>query len=396
MKFAHLSDTHLGATNFKLKEREEDFLRAFDEAIDICIKENVEFVIHSGDLFDKPNPSYHVLRFCMRKLKELYRRKIPFIIIPGSHDLGVEGSPVSLLEEIGYVINLQNFFKEEGGKFKLEGIELPENKVFICGVPGIRSEIRKIYKNLEIRPREGYYNIFAFHHTLAEIPEVGVYADIDAKLLPKGFDYYAAGHYHSKIQLQIGSSMLNYPGSTEYCDLTEIEHDKEKGFFLIEDNRAKWIRLNTRNFIVQPVNCNNLSPDQVVELCRKMIRPSRGGILILKLMGRLSKGNRNEIDREAIENFAKENGYLFVKIYSSELLNPDSIAVLEIKKKSLEEIEEEYLRRQKYDEGAIKLAKLLISHLGKELKPSEVNEICSRLYKVLMEGIKVEDQEPPA
>ena len=49
MKFAHLSDTHLGYRQFGLNEREKDFYEVFELIIDKIIEENVDFVIHSGD-----------------------------------------------------------------------------------------------------------------------------------------------------------------------------------------------------------------------------------------------------------------------------------------------------------------------------------------------------------
>ena len=52
MKFAHLADTHLGYRQFGLLEREKDFYEVFDKIIDKIIEEKVDFVIHSGDLFD--------------------------------------------------------------------------------------------------------------------------------------------------------------------------------------------------------------------------------------------------------------------------------------------------------------------------------------------------------
>lgn len=57
MKFAHLADTHLGYRQFGLLEREKDFYEVFDKIIDKIIEEKVDFVIHSGDLFDSARPS---------------------------------------------------------------------------------------------------------------------------------------------------------------------------------------------------------------------------------------------------------------------------------------------------------------------------------------------------
>ena len=50
MKFAHMSDCHVGGwREEKLKELS---INAFEQAVDECIKENVAFVLISGDFFN--------------------------------------------------------------------------------------------------------------------------------------------------------------------------------------------------------------------------------------------------------------------------------------------------------------------------------------------------------
>ena len=53
-KFAHMADIHIGA--HKDKRLMELEIQAFNESIDICIKQGVKFIIIAGDFFDKPVP----------------------------------------------------------------------------------------------------------------------------------------------------------------------------------------------------------------------------------------------------------------------------------------------------------------------------------------------------
>lgn len=71
MKFAHLADTHLGYRQFGLLEREKDFYEVFDKIIDKIIEEKVDFVIHSGDLFDSARPSPSALLAFQKGLLKL-------------------------------------------------------------------------------------------------------------------------------------------------------------------------------------------------------------------------------------------------------------------------------------------------------------------------------------
>ncbi|HIA26411.1 MAG TPA: metallophosphoesterase, partial [Candidatus Nitrosopelagicus sp.] len=56
MLFSHISDTHLGLQQYGLEEREQDVYDSFNQAINISIKDHVDFVIFAGDIFHTPNP----------------------------------------------------------------------------------------------------------------------------------------------------------------------------------------------------------------------------------------------------------------------------------------------------------------------------------------------------
>ena len=86
MKFAHLSDTHLGYRQFGLNEREKDFYEVFELIIDKIIEENVDFVIHSGDLFETARPSPNALLTFQKGLLRLKGAGIPMFAIAGNHD----------------------------------------------------------------------------------------------------------------------------------------------------------------------------------------------------------------------------------------------------------------------------------------------------------------------
>ena len=63
MRFVHFSDTHLGASNFRLSERRQDFYKAFKQVIDFCLEKKPDFVIHTGDLFDTGKPDNETILF---------------------------------------------------------------------------------------------------------------------------------------------------------------------------------------------------------------------------------------------------------------------------------------------------------------------------------------------
>ena len=59
IKFAHVSDVHLGAwRNEKINELG---YKAFEKIVNNIIEENADFVIISGDLYDVSNPKVEVI-----------------------------------------------------------------------------------------------------------------------------------------------------------------------------------------------------------------------------------------------------------------------------------------------------------------------------------------------
>ena len=69
IKFAHISDVHLGAwrnENLNILGYE-----AFTKAIDKILIEKVDFVIISGDLYDISNPKVDVIDVAVQEIKRL-------------------------------------------------------------------------------------------------------------------------------------------------------------------------------------------------------------------------------------------------------------------------------------------------------------------------------------
>jgi len=58
MLFSHISDMHLGLVQYGSEERAQDVYDAFNQSIDISIKDHVDFVIFAGDIFHVPNPNF--------------------------------------------------------------------------------------------------------------------------------------------------------------------------------------------------------------------------------------------------------------------------------------------------------------------------------------------------
>ena len=231
MRFAHLSDSHLGARQFGLLERETDFYDVFAKNIDKIIEKDVDFVIHSGDLFDNNRPSTEALLAFQKALLRLNEAKIPIYAIAGNHDSILRKGalpPQVLFKDIGLkLISDQNPVYAEG-------------PVLICGiryVPSSQSRaLKNAYGQLSKIADKYLKSILVSHQGIDKWMHEDTH-EIELSEMPKNFDYYAMGHVHNYVEEDFGKGKLVYPGSMEIWRTSESnENYREygKGFVVVD------------------------------------------------------------------------------------------------------------------------------------------------------------------
>ncbi|MDP8023926.1 MAG: metallophosphoesterase [Nitrososphaeria archaeon] len=203
---AHISDTHLGAMPYGLRERSEDFYDAFNEALEIILKDHIKVVVHSGDVFDSPKPPGLAVKNLYSGLVKLENAGSKMFFVLGEHDISrMKDVPFPLLlEEMGYASYIG-----DGQSHIIEGITLVGfNK-------HRRSEIRLLREKLSNLKQNPGKNILVLHQGLVEFHEyAGEMATSD---LPAWFDYYAMGHLHDPGTKRFSGlkGTVSYPGATE-------------------------------------------------------------------------------------------------------------------------------------------------------------------------------------
>jgi DNA repair exonuclease SbcCD nuclease subunit len=265
MLIAHISDTHLGATQYGLEERENDFYNAFKNAIDIIIKEHIDLVIHSGDIFDTPRPSGTAIVKLLSELKRLEENNIKFLFILGEHDISrLKSTPVPFLyEKIKLATHLDS---------KIINI----NDISITGYNKHRlNEINYLKDNIKNIRTDAKKKILVLHQGLKEAHEfAGEISHLD---LPNDFDYYAFGHLHNKYIKYFTDfkGPVCYPGSIEITKFSSDE-DLSKGFYIVDlsSNEAKpnWVKLDTRTHMIIDID-NNYDESQLFNKLKDSIKP---------------------------------------------------------------------------------------------------------------------------
>ncbi|MGH2480848.1 MAG: DNA repair exonuclease, partial [Ktedonobacteraceae bacterium] len=84
--FINIADTHLGNEQYGVRERFNDFSRAFWDIMQEALKREVDFVVIAGDLFNKRAIDARTLLHSIRGLETLRERGVPVIAIEGNHD----------------------------------------------------------------------------------------------------------------------------------------------------------------------------------------------------------------------------------------------------------------------------------------------------------------------
>ncbi len=365
MKFIHVGDTHIGAV-YKNDTRNADIKDIFRQVIDFAVQNEVGFIVHSGDLFNEGNPSLDALLFVTDQLNKLKKAGIKLFIVPGSHDVGMgeKDSILELFDRNGLLANLNSkrYIKNSQESFELAG-ETYQN-AFICGVQGKRSRVENdIFKRLSINiDSNAWIKIFVFHHAVSALGEQ--FKDLDTESLPHGFDYYAAGHWHGhRDSIDYDGGVIQYPGSTEYCDEKEIVDNPNRGFYVVEYNDSgitsiEYKVLNTRQKEIFEFSANGKNADDLKEEILSKLSHNNGKILVIKLNGKIL-GRKSELNIAEIKKAAGEEGYSYISINTSKFTDSEDVPI-ELREGDINKIESTFLKQRNYSEDQILLAKSLI------------------------------------
>lgn len=429
-KFAHLADCHLGAQ--KHPELREIEIRAFKSCLDICMDEEVDFIIIAGDLFHSNLPDMAVVKEAVGKLSEVKEKGINVYINYGSHDFSPnQTSIIDVITETGLIKKLfdAQIIKDESGseRIKLNFTIDPKTNAKLTGISGRKMGIDDTYYEILDKnslEKEDGFKIFVFHTAIKNLlPEYLMKMDgIDIKRLPRFFDYYAGGHIHK----QICEDKINDYGVITYSgplfagyprDLEMSAKGERRGFFIIEfDEKAhninsceniKFHELDLAEYLFLSFQAEHKNPNELYEEIKAEIdnKSAQGKIkdriIILKVKGELSGGKTSEINFQEIRKHLKDEGALHVSINHHGLISREFIGI-KVKGATTEEIEENLLlenienievplKKLNKQEGA-KLASRLLKVIRQNPKPNEKKaDYTERIIKESLDVLELEN-----
>lgn len=214
LKIAYVSDSHLKSANpaSRTDQFETTVLRKFIELGEVARAENVNIIVHGGDLFDIPKVSERLTGLIAEIIKQY---PVPMLVVPGNHDLygytvdSIYNTTLGVLAKAGVIslLTRQNphslVDKDAGFRVSIQGQEY-------------HAELDRRDPNLDYHIETKYladYYILAVHGML--IPTQG-HPDMpwtDPKTIPAGTNVVMAGHWHPGFDPMInknGTLIINY------------------------------------------------------------------------------------------------------------------------------------------------------------------------------------------
>ncbi|MDD5192436.1 MAG: exonuclease SbcCD subunit D [Candidatus Nanoarchaeia archaeon] len=316
MRFAHLSDCHLGG--WRQPELQELNLESFRIAIKTCIEEKTEFILFSGDLFDSAFPPIEILKETFSEFRKLKEAGIKCYVIAGSHDYSVSGKTfLDVLEKGGFC---EICAYEEKGEPVKEIILKPciHQSYYIYGYPGKKSgleipDLRKIKIN---EPYQSNFRILMLHTTIDEVKGDLPIDSINLTTLPPA-DYYALGHIHINFEEEINNKPAIYSGPLFPNNFKELEELKNGSFYIIDVEG--YTKVTKKEIKLKEIVSVNIEITDAITGTAKILselekRDLKDKILLLRIYGELEKGKTSDIKFSEIEEYLnKQQVYSFLK-----------------------------------------------------------------------------------
>ena len=284
MQIIHTADLHLDSrleTNLdpvKAKERKRELLLSFDNLINYAKNNNVEAILISGDLFDRPKISAKTREYILGIIEDA--PMIQFLFIYGNHDFNMfQEHPMGLPSNL-------HIFKDKWETISFKNVD-------ITGISG-EGISPALYDNLCLNRSKK--NIVMLHGDITNLNSIPL-----SMLKERNIDYLALGHLHKYQRGKLDDrGIWVYPGCLEGRGFDE---EGPKGFVLLDITdssiESKFIPFSKR--ILHDIKVDITNCDSWVEIRRnvtlKLTDIPQSDMIRIRLVGEydLSLIKQNEL-----------------------------------------------------------------------------------------------------
>ncbi len=213
MRFLHSADIHLdsplqGLERYEgapVEEVRGATRRAFENLVQLALRERVDFVVIAGDLYDGDWPDFNTGLFFAKGMAQLGESGIAVYVIRGNHDaaskmtrslplpgnvrLFPDKAPKTLVDDnLGLAVHGQSF-----------------------ATAAVLDDLAAGYPPA----LPGHFNVGVLHTSLTGRPGHDNYASTTGQVLrSKGYDYWALGHVHAR-EVVSRDPWVVYPGNIQ-------------------------------------------------------------------------------------------------------------------------------------------------------------------------------------
>jgi exonuclease SbcD len=259
MKILHTSDWHIGK-KLGRHDRMDEYAAVIDEVMAVAEAEEVDLVVHSGDLFDRAVPPLDALQLGLASLVALAAGgSRPVVVVAGNHDSADLFETLRpLMEPFGVHLRGEVQRPDEGGVVELA---LPSGRALVACLPFLREGrvvdfmadtgrwygqyaerirlLTDVYAAHLLENGDDAVTVLAAHFLVTGVRvggegaargerelHMGEAYTADAAAVPASLSYVAMGHIHAPQPIPGASVPGEYAGSLVQLDFGEAGETK--------------------------------------------------------------------------------------------------------------------------------------------------------------------------
>jgi len=293
----HTGDTHIGYQQYNSPDRRRDFLEAFRGVAEDAVADDVDAVVHAGDLFHDRRPGLVDLQGTVEILRTLADADVPFLAVVGNHEGKRDAQWLDLFADLGLATRLDDG-PEVVGDVAFYGLDF---------VP--RSRRDALEYEFEPVPEAADHAALVSHGLFEPFP----HADWDTdRLLAEStvdFDAVLLGDNHAADTAEVRDTWVTYCGSTERASASERD---PRGYNLVTFDEAVAISrrgiADAREFVFVDVDlAEGEGVDRVTERVREYDLAEAVVIVTIE-------GDGRPITPASIEELATDRGALVARV----------------------------------------------------------------------------------
>jgi exonuclease SbcD len=290
----HTGDTHIGYRQYHSPERRDDFLAAFDRVVEDAIEDEMDAVVHAGDLFHDRRPGLVDLHGTISVLRKLRRADIPFLAIVGNHESTHGQQWLDLFETLGLATRLgpSPVLVGDTAFYGLDHVPVSKRDDLDYEFGAHDAETAALVAH-------GLFQPFDFGDWDAEHVLTEASIDFDAMLL---------GDNHKSGKERVADAWVTYCGSTERASASERD---DRGYNIVhfEDDVTITRRgIQTRDFEYVSVT---LAEEDGIDFVREAIREHDvdDSVVLVSI-----EGEGTDVTPARVEEFALDEGALVARV----------------------------------------------------------------------------------